>query len=315
MKYLLTREQLVSLNENVDNEDELELSMLPDFLYHVSPIENEQSILKNGIKTNTNGTTVFKRIYSPRVYLATSLMAAYDLQTNFNSHNSKNYLIYKIDKSKLNKNCNIREDSKFAHGIWIDKNVSPNAIVETIDPNTLSYNDEDLENLYNTTWHNYINESNSNKDNLVDIFINKLKNMGMGFTCSNDFSDEEIEIYLDNIHLCEMRIDEQKEWVGMDMIDIVEPMQRKGYGYIIYQTLLDSAIICGFNGIYSLAFDVNNTGQQRSPAASALLQKLLNNNNGKIEEVDEDEIDIAEMQIDDIPFYGPPYINYYITKK
>lgn len=144
-------------NDNIENEDKLELFMLPDFLYHISPIENKNSILNKGIILKTGGTSHLYRTYTPRIYLACSLIAAYDLYLNFNAHNGKEYLIYKIDKNKLS--GNIYEDSKFAHGIHIDKNIPKEAIIEVIDPNTLKYNEEDLDNLYNTTWFDYQNES------------------------------------------------------------------------------------------------------------------------------------------------------------
>ena len=146
------------------NEDKLEWYMLPEFLYHVSPIENKDSILKNGILVKTGGTSHLQRNYSPRIYLACSLIAAYDIQLNFNSHNGKQYLIYKLDKNKLNQSANIYEDSKFAHGVHIDKNISKDAIIDVINPDNLRYNEEDLDNLYNTTWFDYdeLNENSSN---------------------------------------------------------------------------------------------------------------------------------------------------------
>ncbi len=146
-----------STDDNIQNEDTLELFMLPDFLYHISPIENKNSILNKGIILKTGGTSHLYRTYTPRIYLACSLIAAYDLYLNFNAHNGKEYLIYKIDKNKLS--GNIYEDSKFVHGIHIDKNISKEAIIEIIDPNTLKYNEDELDNLYNTTWFDYQNES------------------------------------------------------------------------------------------------------------------------------------------------------------
>lgn len=155
--YVSIEKQNESTDDNIQNEDTLELFMLPDFVYHISPIENRNSILNKGIILKTGGTSHLYRTYTPRIYLACSLIAAYDLYLNFNAHNGKEYLVYKIDKNKLS--GNIYEDSKFAHGIHIDKNIPKEAIVEVIDPNALKYNEEDLDNLYNTTWFDYQNES------------------------------------------------------------------------------------------------------------------------------------------------------------
>jgi hypothetical protein len=144
--------KIYETKDNIDNEDRLEWEMLPNFLYHVSPIENKDSILKKGIILKEGGTSHLYRTYTPRIYLACSLISAYDIQLNFNSHNSKTYLIYKIDKNKLDHTANIYEDSKFAHGVHIDKNIPKQAIVEVINPDNLHFNEEDLDNLYTTTW-------------------------------------------------------------------------------------------------------------------------------------------------------------------
>ena len=93
--------------------------------------------------------------------MATSLIAAYDLYVNFNAHNGKKYYIYKIDTSKIN--GNFFDDDKFVHGVYIDENIDKDAIVELIDPTHLSYDDEELSNLYNYTWHEYINEQEENE--------------------------------------------------------------------------------------------------------------------------------------------------------
>jgi hypothetical protein len=91
---------------------------LPDVLYHVSPIKNKSSILNNGIELKTGGNTYLNRTYDPRIYLATSLIAAYDIQLNFSSHTDLDYIIFEIDTKTLN--GKFYEDSKFAHGVWTD---------------------------------------------------------------------------------------------------------------------------------------------------------------------------------------------------
>lgn len=143
---------LKSYENFVEGEEEIKKEWLPKELYHISPSINEEKILKNGIKTSNGGGTWFNRTYTPRVYLATSLIAAYDLQVNFISHDmAKKYTIFKIETSLISEG-RFFEDSKFAHGIYIEQNIPKEAIIEVIDPDILSYDAEDLENLYNTTW-------------------------------------------------------------------------------------------------------------------------------------------------------------------
>lgn len=176
VKYYKTEEELKwhfenyvqeNINENIEEEEQLQKDWLPAYLYHISPVENKQSILNNGIKLSTGGTTFLKRTYTPRIYLATSLIAAYDLYVNFHAHNQKKYLIYKIDTSKIN--GNFFDDDKFIHGVYTDENINKKAIIELIDPLSLSYDDDELEDLYNQTWHDYTNE------NMFTNFINRFR--------------------------------------------------------------------------------------------------------------------------------------------
>lgn len=157
-----------NINESF-NEDELTLSMLPNKLYHASPISNKEDILKNGIKLGTGGQTYLNRTYSPRIYLATSLIGAYDIQLNFNSHTDLDYIIFEIDTNKLS--GHFYEDSKYAHGIWTDKPISKDAIIRTIDPDTLKYTADQLDRLYNTTWFDYDEDINESKD-VLKLFKN-----------------------------------------------------------------------------------------------------------------------------------------------
>lgn len=135
-------------------DDELEKSWLPDILYHVTPKENLKSILQTGIKLNTIGQSFLNRNYkTPRVYLATSLIAAYEIQTNFNSHEGKDYVILELDTKKLN--GPFFNDELYLHGIYTHSKVNKQAILKTIDPNTLIFQDTDLENMYNQDWLEY----------------------------------------------------------------------------------------------------------------------------------------------------------------
>lgn len=139
-------------SEDLDR-DLVPREILPNWLYHISAAKNKESILNNGIKRSTGGGTWFGRTYSNRVYLATSLIAAYDLQLNFTSHGlADSYIIFKVDESKIPNKADFYNDSLFVHGVYTEQDIPKEAIVDQIDPDSLSYAAEDLENLYTTTW-------------------------------------------------------------------------------------------------------------------------------------------------------------------
>lgn len=119
----------------------------------MSPIKNKSSILNDGIELKTGGSTYLNRTYEPRIYLATSLIAAYDIQSNFSSHTDLDYIIFEINTKTLN--GEFYEDSKFLHGVWTDTKIDKKSIIKTIDPSSLYYNEDDLDNLYNSTWMDY----------------------------------------------------------------------------------------------------------------------------------------------------------------
>lgn len=118
-----------------------------EYLYHVTPASSIAKIMKEGIQPQTGGRTFLNRTYSPRIYLATSLIAAYDLQVNFAAHDGLQYKILEIDASKI-PGAGFHPDDKFVHGVWTTTAIPVNAVVKVIDPSTLSYEDDALESLY-----------------------------------------------------------------------------------------------------------------------------------------------------------------------
>lgn len=148
----------------------------------------------------------------------------------------------------------------------------------------------------------FIQLNESSQKDLLTAFANKLKSSGLT-TKSNK---QEIIINKDNKPIGELRCYIQKDLVVMEMIYLDKEYQKKGIGTKIYQALFDSAIETGLKGLYSYTFD-SNTGQQRSEAATALLNKLIKTNGGTIYDVDEEEPEYG-----DIPHHGPPFQDFKI---
>lgn len=154
---------------------------------------------------------------------------------------------------------------------------------------------------------------------LIQIFCDKINAIDPDLKAEIDNTNT---VMLDNESIGFIRIaytsynqdnKEKKNWVYVEAIELEEKYRGKGLGLKIYQALLDAATEKGAAGLVSYCFD-DNTGQQRSPDATRVIRKLLAANTGTEEEVDEKDIEEPEED-DDIPFYGPPFVNYYITKK
>lgn len=118
-----------------------------DYLYHITPVSNFNTIIKKGFIPK-NGISINNKPFENRLYFATSLISAYDLSVNFGSYrdNSK-YVIFKIKSDCIN---DYEEDDLFAHGIYVDYKVSNKCIVGYVNANDLfnKFDDEDIENLY-----------------------------------------------------------------------------------------------------------------------------------------------------------------------
>lgn len=119
-----------------------------EFIYHVTPLKNEEKIKKEGFKVQS-GVSINGKKYEKRIYFATSLISAYDISVNFGSYrNEYEYVIFKINSECLKNGY--EKDPLFAHGIFVDYNIDKRYIVDIIKTSELfnKFNDEDLENLY-----------------------------------------------------------------------------------------------------------------------------------------------------------------------
>lgn len=124
-------------------------------------------------------------------------------------------------------------------------------------------------------------------------------------------SHQGVDLNKDGVPIGDLRMDYDEDWVNMEMISIDKSFQRQGIGLNVYQALLDAAIEAGYDGLKSHAFDTSFSGQQRSPSATGVLNKLLDQNGGTIVEITPDP---EELEEEGAPFYGPPYHTYYIDK-
>ena len=118
-----------------------------DYLYHITPVSNFNTIIKKGFIPK-NGISINNKPFENRLYFATSLISAYDLSVNFGSYrDDSEYVIFKIKSDCIN---DYEEDDLFAHGIYVDYKVSNKCIVGYVNANDLfnKFDDEDIENLY-----------------------------------------------------------------------------------------------------------------------------------------------------------------------
>lgn len=146
MCLLFRKENLNDLKENYKS-DALGYN-IGDYVYHVSPEHNHSNIMTNGFLPK-DGIAINKKKYKNRLYLATSLIAAYDLSVGFGAwrETSDDYLIYKIDSTCIK---NYEEDPLFQHGIYIDYKIDSSYIIDVINADDLfnSFDDDDIEALY-----------------------------------------------------------------------------------------------------------------------------------------------------------------------
>ena len=119
-----------------------------NFVYHTTPISNLTKIKSEGIKPK-DGITINGKKFRNRLYLATSLIAVYDLSVNFQSYRTdEEYVILKIRSECAN--MGYEEDPLFVHGIYIDYPIESECIVELINTDDLlgKFDEDDLEDLY-----------------------------------------------------------------------------------------------------------------------------------------------------------------------
>lgn len=156
-------------------------------------------------------------------------------------------------------------------------------------------------------------EQADNRLALLNAFRSEL--VSNGFDSPDDLMrSSEIMVSVGGKNVGELRISTYDGWASLEMVEVYLNFQRKGYGYLLYKSLLDSALKSGYNGLRSPAFDENFSGQQRSPEATALLKKLVAAEGGRIVDV-ESQVDqefIEELKDEGAPFYGPPYLDFFV---
>jgi hypothetical protein len=119
-----------------------------EFLYHTTPTSNLKKIKTDGIKPK-DGVAINGKKFHNRLYLATSLIAAYDLSVNFQSYKTdEEYVILKINSNCVN--MGYEEDTLFVHGIYLDYPIDSECIVDLIYTDDLlgKFDEDDLEDLY-----------------------------------------------------------------------------------------------------------------------------------------------------------------------
>jgi GNAT superfamily N-acetyltransferase len=150
--------------------------------------------------------------------------------------------------------------------------------------------------------------ADSKRAECEEMFRDELKSQGIdvvvdhtGYTMS-----------IDGKTIGDMRLDLSGEWAMVEMIDISQELQGKGIGTKIYEALYKAAVSAGFKGISSMCFDPSGSGQQRSPAASAVMKKMVNRHGGSIVKIEPSEEDLEDLEDSGAPYYGPPYEDYYV---
>lgn len=119
-----------------------------EYVYHVTPVENLATIMRVGLVPR-DGVAINGRKYENRLYFATSLIAAYDISVNFQSHGrGREYSIIKVSSEAVARGR--ENDPLFEHGIYVDYPVGPGAIIGVTMANDLfgKYDDVDLDRLY-----------------------------------------------------------------------------------------------------------------------------------------------------------------------
>ncbi len=101
-------------------------------VYHVTPAENRDSILANGIEPRAGswlGTT-----WTPKVFLCTGKLAAHEVAHNFlwERHHGRDALILVLmDRAKIP--GTLHDDDDYDRGVWTDQRIPPTAIVEIVE--------------------------------------------------------------------------------------------------------------------------------------------------------------------------------------
>jgi len=118
-----------------------------EYVYHVTPLNKLDIIKEEGLKPQS-GISLNGEKFKNRLYLATSLIAAYDISVNFGSYrDDREYAIIKLSSDCLKE---YDEDPLFVHGIYVDYSISEKYIIEIINCNDLfdKFDEQDFEDLY-----------------------------------------------------------------------------------------------------------------------------------------------------------------------
>jgi RNA:NAD 2'-phosphotransferase (TPT1/KptA family) len=94
-------------------------------LYHVTDIGNLPAILHDGLKTRAGSW--LEVAWKPRVFFTTTKLGAYEMANNFMWERKGNYIIVRVDPSKVR--GKLRPDRDYDQGVWTARDVPPEAIL------------------------------------------------------------------------------------------------------------------------------------------------------------------------------------------
>jgi len=94
-------------------------------LYHVTESGNVPSILRDGLKARAGSW--LKVTWRPRVFFATTQIAAYEIAQMFAWERKGNYAFVLVDPTKIR--GKLRPDRDYDKGLWVAADVPPEAIV------------------------------------------------------------------------------------------------------------------------------------------------------------------------------------------
>lgn len=103
----------------------------------------------------------------------------------------------------------------------------------------------------------------------VDAFRKRIAEFGL------TFDEAECKLKDDNGDVAELEFYDDSGWLCISRIYMKPELQRRGLGFKIYESLYLAAKESNMKGLGSESFD--EMGTQRTPAATATLNKLIKN--------------------------------------
>jgi hypothetical protein len=94
-------------------------------LYHVTDVGNLPAIVRDGLKARAGSW--LDVAWKPRVFFATTRMGAYEIAHLFMWERKGDYLIIRLDPSKVR--GKLRPDLDYDQGLWTTLDVPPEAII------------------------------------------------------------------------------------------------------------------------------------------------------------------------------------------